>query len=605
MKLTYTKNSTLCLILSCGLSTPSFASTDDYPYHLDHDYQLVLDERFDSIEFDQQSWTAQTYGNGVGNAELQYYQPNNLSVSNGLLHIEAKEEARSDNTGWVPHQYTSGRLSTIGKKAFRYGKIAIRAKVPHQAGTHFAFWMGAADLNIKGFPQAGNMDIVQTGIYGQFKEVESHFQYAEPHTQLLNSTRFYHSSADFDASTDFHIYEIDWNADRVIYKVDGEITGTVTRTKDNQVSFDAHYYLAVNMGLQGPNSIYGGNQTFDYAGLHAVAEVDWIKVWQKPGDSDVKLNYGPTQPHTDIAGGNFVMRADNTSAIYRFAYTEGQLLAFWTPNINLKNPVDVSDPNYPLLPLRQALQADAYEGGTFMDYTINNTATGWSGGGWYSEYPINLTGFKDSILVFHLKSEFDLNFMNIGMIDSHGAQFETSALVNQSFTPDGQWHKIEIPLADFNENIDLSSLVYPLYIVTQEPANQGETIQYGIDNIYFKWQPDNTVIYPNPVDNTLAFSFSFSEPQEFLKLRLKVNGKRQPGIKMANVETTINDDGSVNYLWLSCLSYPKDSIIEAQIHGKNRSSKKDYFPHGRGNYSAPYTEARAALNTNNKRCHKP
>ena len=566
-------------------------------HHIPSDYNIVFEENFNGTDIDSNYWTPQVYGNGVGNAEMQYYQPENLIVDQGYLNIEARVENRSDNTGWVPHSFTSGRLSTLGKKAFRYGRIAIKAKVPNIPGTHFAFWLGAFDTNVKGFPAAGNMDIVQSGIYGQFKEVEGHFQYADS-DNLQDITRFYYSDSTFDASDAFHIYEVEWEPTQITFYVDGNVTGTVHKTQENEAAFETYYYLNVNLGLQSPYSIYGGLQSYDLLNtLPGTAEVDWVKVWQKPGIGDIKTNYGPTTPATKIEGGNFVIRADDTPAMYRYSYTEGQLLAFWTNNINLAHPVEEYDPKYPLLPLKEALQPDAYEGGKFMDYTINFTGTGWSGGGWYTEYPIDISSFNGGSLVFYLKSEFDFGFMNAGMIDQNGGQVELSVLDYSNFQPDGNWHRVEIPLSDYVAGgMDMSKLVYPLYIATQEPAEGTEPIRYGIDNIYFKWNSDNTLIYNNPVENTLVFNFKFDEPKKNFKVKIKVDGKKQPTITLKNLVPEINPDGSANYLWHSCLNYPIGSVIEAQVMGVNPG--KDYFPGDNNTYSAQFTVTKEPFQNN-------
>ncbi len=578
----------LCLssFFFIGFASTEVLASDDYPYRVPAGYKLVLDENFDD-GFDESVWTPQTYGNGVGNAELQYYQPENISVIDGMLDIEARPEVRFDQVGIIQHNFTSGRLSTIGKKAFRYGKIAIRANVPNLPGTHFAFWMGAFDLNVQGFPLAGNMDIVQTGIFGQFDEIESHFQFGDPDTALLTSNRFYYSADDFNATDGFHIYEIEWTKHKVVFMVDGNVTGVVRRNKDNADAFDTFYYLVINMGIQGPNSIHGGLQTFDYAGLPQSAKVDWVKVWQRPVLSDVKSDYSSTAPITDIEGGNFILRADKTPAIYRYAFTEGQFLAFFTGNIGLANPVEEADPIYPTLPLQQALQPDAFEGGSFMDFTISNSGQFFSGYGWYSEYGIDLSAYENSKLVIHMKSDHTFSFFEFGMIDTSGTQVQVPLSEIGTFVPDGEWHRLEIPVSRFAEGgINLSSLLYPLLVVTEEPP-AGESFNYGLDNIHFEWATDERVIFPSLVDKNLVFNFKFDEPKKFLGAKLIVDGKTTRPFIIKGAQETINADGSATYHWDSCLSFPAGTVVQAQVKGIG--STVDYFPGERGDFSPEFT----------------
>ena len=572
------------LALFCFSSLETLAS-DDYPYRVPPGYELVLDENFDN-GFDESVWTPQTYGNGVGNAELQYYQPDNISVVDGFLDLEARPEVRFDQVGIIQHNFTSGRLSTIGKKAFRYGKIAIRANVPNLPGTHFAFWMGAFDLNVQGFPLAGNMDIVQTGIFGQFDEIESHFQFGDPETALLTSNRFYYSADDFNATDGFHIYEIEWTKNRVIFMVDGNVTGIVKRNKDNAAAFDTFYYLVVNLGIQGPNSIHGGLQTFDYSDLPKSAKVDWIKVWQRPGLSGVKTDYSSSEPITDIEGGNFILRADKTPAIYRYAFTEGQFLAFFTGNIGLANPIEEADPVYPTLPLQQALQPESFEGGSFMDFTISNSGQFFSGYGWYSEYGINLSAYENSKLVIYMKSEHVFSFFEFGMIDTSGTQVQVPLSEIGTFVSDGEWHRLEIPVSRFSEGgIDLTSLLYPLLVVTEEPP-EGESFNYGLDNIHFEWETDDRLIFPSLVDTNLVFNFEFSEPKRFVGARLIIDGKETRPFLIKDAEETINADGSASYQWDSCLSFPAGTVVQAIVRGVGETI--EYFPGEQGEFSPEF-----------------
>ena len=75
---------------------------------------------------------------GWGNNEEQVYtsDTNNAIVSGGILRISAKR------TSWQPG-YTSARMVTRGKQAFKYGRIRFRASVANcQAiGTWPALWM--------------------------------------------------------------------------------------------------------------------------------------------------------------------------------------------------------------------------------------------------------------------------------------------------------------------------------------------------------------------------------------------------------------------------------------------------------------------------------
>ncbi|MBR3645159.1 MAG: glycoside hydrolase family 16 protein, partial [Lachnospiraceae bacterium] len=82
-------------------------------------------------------------GTGWGNNELQFYTNrwDNVQVADGMLKIIAKRENYSGC------RFTSGRITTKGKKAFKYGKMEARMKVDggNQNGVWPAFWMMGND----------------------------------------------------------------------------------------------------------------------------------------------------------------------------------------------------------------------------------------------------------------------------------------------------------------------------------------------------------------------------------------------------------------------------------------------------------------------------
>jgi len=86
--------------------------------------------------------------NGWGNAELEYYtdRAQNVVVDGGYLKIKAQRESFSGSS------WTSARMKTLGKFAFTYGTVIVRAKMPAGFGTWPAIWMMGADLPNVGWP---------------------------------------------------------------------------------------------------------------------------------------------------------------------------------------------------------------------------------------------------------------------------------------------------------------------------------------------------------------------------------------------------------------------------------------------------------------------
>jgi beta-glucanase (GH16 family) len=93
---------------------------------------------------------------GWGNNELEYYtNGNNVYLQSGKLIIEAREESLGGKN------YTSTRMTTKGKKYFKYGRIDIRAKLPVGQGVWPALWMMPEENKFGGWPSSGEIDIME------------------------------------------------------------------------------------------------------------------------------------------------------------------------------------------------------------------------------------------------------------------------------------------------------------------------------------------------------------------------------------------------------------------------------------------------------------
>lgn len=115
---------------------------------------LVWRDEFDGTSLNTRDWNYETGDHGWGNNELQNYVSgtNNAKVANGLLTIEAKRVGTS---------YSSARLTTQGKKSFKYGRIDIRARLPQGQGIWPALWMLGDNFPTVGWPACGEIDIME------------------------------------------------------------------------------------------------------------------------------------------------------------------------------------------------------------------------------------------------------------------------------------------------------------------------------------------------------------------------------------------------------------------------------------------------------------
>ena len=120
-------------------------------------YTLVWSDEFNGTEIDESKWNFET-GNGNwgwGNGEHQYYRQDNAFIEDGILVIEARNEA------FGGFNYTSTRMQTRNKGDWLYGKVKARIRVPSAGGTWPAFWMMPTNSVYGGWPNSGEIDILE------------------------------------------------------------------------------------------------------------------------------------------------------------------------------------------------------------------------------------------------------------------------------------------------------------------------------------------------------------------------------------------------------------------------------------------------------------
>ena len=85
-------------------------------------WELIWSDEFDLDNLNTDYWSHEIgTGNwGWGNGELQYYQSDNVTLLDGKLIIEAREEPQGIPGQWdVPYYYSSSRINTRNKFDFK------------------------------------------------------------------------------------------------------------------------------------------------------------------------------------------------------------------------------------------------------------------------------------------------------------------------------------------------------------------------------------------------------------------------------------------------------------------------------------------------------
>jgi len=210
------------------------------------------------------NWSYDIGAGGWGNGELQYYTDSNqnIKVEGGLLKITPKRQNFSGS------QYTSSRIISKDKKEFKYGKFEIKAKMPTGVGTWPAIWMLGANYDEVGWPNSGEIDILE-------------YRGVDPNKALGTLHYPGHSGGNGptastpvpNAETQFHIYSLTWSATSIKFAVDGNVFHTFTNNASTP--FNADFFFILNVAMGGT---LGGD--VDPAFTQSTMEVDYVRVYQ-------------------------------------------------------------------------------------------------------------------------------------------------------------------------------------------------------------------------------------------------------------------------------------------------------------------------------------
>ena len=297
--------------LMAGPSLPSSAPAQDHGPP-DQDWALVWSDEFDGPKIDRSKWGFDADCWGGGNDEHQCYTESarNAAIEEGKLVITARAERvtgpalprhlrRSAATpdAQVMRNISSARLNTRGKQAWRYGRFEIHAKLPQGQGTWPAIWMLPEKDRYGSWAASGEIDILEAVNLGvPCKSCEGGRE-----NTILGTLHFggkwpknLHKGEEvpFPQVLDggFHTYAIEWYPDRIIWQVDGRTFAERRVSEWSTVGsatpgapFDQPFYLILNLAIGGKLAESRGIGGVRLDGYPKRMEIDWVRVWQRPG----------------------------------------------------------------------------------------------------------------------------------------------------------------------------------------------------------------------------------------------------------------------------------------------------------------------------------
>lgn len=314
--MTISKKTLLPVLLATAMPLTAGAQAIDTP---PSGYTLVWSDEFNADQLDETNWNIEVNGNGGGNQELQYYRRENVSMGTDPKSGEKCLVLTARRESFGGRSFTSGRVTTQNKSAFKHGMIQARIKFPKtKDGLWPAYWMMGNDMNKYGWPRCGEMDIIEMGHFNginngtQDRYFGGTLHYGpdasnEHHQQLSQD---YLASEDNPVSNDeYHIFTVEWDDANLYMYYDLE---GYTAAKKRQARYfstsvaSSNDVMSVGNYFQKPffflfNLAVGGwfTNIFDPAMITALPNegdeakmyVDWVRVYQADADENALFLY--------------------------------------------------------------------------------------------------------------------------------------------------------------------------------------------------------------------------------------------------------------------------------------------------------------------------
>jgi beta-glucanase (GH16 family) len=221
-------------------------------------WTVSFDQTFNGGALDRRVWTTELYfGRTItSNGESQWYADDSFEPQKDALHVVAQRRH-------VHGKNTSGVLTTAHSFTQTYGFFEMRARLPAGKGLWSAFWLLPENHD---WPP--EIDVVEMlGHEPQTAYLTAHFNTPEKHQGADQK-----ACKTTDLSQGFHNFGVDWEADAIIWYVDGTECFRTSKGVPH-----VPMYLLANLAVGGK---WPGQPD---ASTHFPASLDiaWIRAWKR------------------------------------------------------------------------------------------------------------------------------------------------------------------------------------------------------------------------------------------------------------------------------------------------------------------------------------
>ncbi len=235
-------------------------------------------------------WAYDVGGGGWGNQELQYYtwdRRENARIEGGHLIIEARKE---EFTVWDgTWNYTSARLKTQGLRTWTHGRMEARIKLPTGRGLWSAFWMLGDNISDVGWPNCGEIDIMENVGH------EPSTVHASVHGPSFNGTEGFTALKTLSSAVSvdgFHLYTVEWDRTSIRMFLDNVEYFTLPKrlVPFGEWVYDDPFYLILNVAVGGiwpgtppPSTVFPAQMRVDYVRVYAPTTAAVPELVIRPG----------------------------------------------------------------------------------------------------------------------------------------------------------------------------------------------------------------------------------------------------------------------------------------------------------------------------------
>ena len=279
--------------------------SDDYPLNdsANWNQEPVWRDEFNGTSLDRESWNVRSGGWGANNVQSCYRnREENVNVKDGSLNLVGLYKPGEKCSGNSKSgDFTSGFVETKGKKAWTYGYIEARIKMPNNKSTWPGFWMSPNNSTYGSWPRSGEIDIIETkGSNLNYAAADAHWGISPGYKKHAQGKKL---PAGFKDTTQWHTYGVKWTEGKLEYYSDGVKFHTINRFSQPNAAntpygpFDKPFFLRLNLAIGG-DYIDGNGSKWSNA-YNALAEhpesfpatmsIDYVRVYERRTAKEVNV----------------------------------------------------------------------------------------------------------------------------------------------------------------------------------------------------------------------------------------------------------------------------------------------------------------------------